>query len=84
MSEKEAKRGFFAFELDIHNFCVHQTTHTGRFRVGGGFFFFSSPGIVNFSPGLNSTRAHSQGGDDGRGYRNMCKIPQGSNSNQGD
>jgi hypothetical protein len=25
-----------------------------------------------------------QGGDDGRGYRNMCKIPQGSNSNQGD
>jgi hypothetical protein len=24
-----------------------------------------------------------QGGDDGRGYRNMCKIPRGSNSNQG-
>jgi hypothetical protein len=24
-----------------------------------------------------------QGGDDGRGYRNMCKIPRGSNSNDG-
>jgi hypothetical protein len=23
------------------------------------------------------------GGDDGRGYRNMCKIPRGSNSNDG-
>jgi hypothetical protein len=25
-----------------------------------------------------------QGGGDGRGYRNMCKIPWGSNSNEGD
>jgi hypothetical protein len=25
-----------------------------------------------------------QGGDDGRGYRNMCKIPRGSNSKHGD
>ena len=24
------------------------------------------------------------GGGDGRGYRNMCKIPRGSNSNQGE
>jgi hypothetical protein len=25
-----------------------------------------------------------QGGDDGRGYRNMCKIPRGSDLNEGD
>jgi hypothetical protein len=25
-----------------------------------------------------------QGGDDGRGYRNMCKIPRGSDLKQGD
>ena len=33
MSEKEAN--FFSFELDLQNFCVHQTTHTGRLPVVG-------------------------------------------------
>jgi hypothetical protein len=55
----------------------------------GGFRSEAATWIQNYFKNplelLESSRYKNiLGGDDGRGYRNMCKMPRAFNSNQGD
>jgi hypothetical protein len=67
------RRGAHGAGLPCEEGMVGTRTVQRRGRTKRGVCYACWKGIIVF-----------QGGDDGRGYRNMCKIPRGSILNYGD